>query len=397
MVSVTDQYDAYPYPARNPDDEAKRLIVGSPSNPVEIDHFLFGGQRDWTTPLRVLVAGGGSGDGLIQLAQMLTSANKPYEIMYVDLSISARKIAEARVKKRGLQGIKFVTDSLLNVAQYGEFDYIDCCGVLHHLPDPAAGFAALNGAVAPGGGMGFMVYAPYGRSGVYPLQDAFNALLKGLSPAQRLQRAKEILKRLPEGHPFLRNKQLNDHLSGDAGFYDLLLHSQDRAFDVGSLLDMMDQTGWSLCGFCTPALYDPRQLAGSDIDLDPRASMEVAEKLRGTMKVHVGYAVPKSQARSPAHGPSMSLIPHLTGGSVQQLAQQVAKGRSVNLRISSEKVTLSFPAEAAPLIAAINGRRSVADISTIANTDMISFGRLWPAVETPLIAWGLLHYSSVLR
>jgi hypothetical protein len=57
---VKAQYEAYPYPERDPADEAKRLVEGSPSHPVEIDHFLFGGRRDWTRPFRALVAGGGT-------------------------------------------------------------------------------------------------------------------------------------------------------------------------------------------------------------------------------------------------------------------------------------------------------------------------------------------------
>ena len=43
MTDATDrrlaaQYEAYPYPARDPRDEAKRLVVGSPSHLREIDH-----------------------------------------------------------------------------------------------------------------------------------------------------------------------------------------------------------------------------------------------------------------------------------------------------------------------------------------------------------------------
>ncbi len=134
-----------------------------------MDHHLWGGARDWSRPLRALVAGGGTGDGLIQLAQLLTDAGRAYQITYLDLSIAARKIAEARAAARGLTGISFVTDSLLDAGDHGPFDYIDCCGVLHHLPRPQAGFDALAAALAPGGGIGCMVYAPLGRSGVYPL------------------------------------------------------------------------------------------------------------------------------------------------------------------------------------------------------------------------------------
>ncbi len=40
MDPVRRQYETYPYPERDPADEARRLIEGSPSHPVEIDHFL---------------------------------------------------------------------------------------------------------------------------------------------------------------------------------------------------------------------------------------------------------------------------------------------------------------------------------------------------------------------
>ena len=60
---VRAQYEAYPYPARDPADERKRLIAGSPSHLLEINHYLFAGRRDFTHPFRALFAGGGTGDG----------------------------------------------------------------------------------------------------------------------------------------------------------------------------------------------------------------------------------------------------------------------------------------------------------------------------------------------
>ena len=76
MTTVKAQYEAYPYPERDPADEARRLVTGSPSHPLEIDHFLFDGCRDWSQPLRVLVAGGGTGDGLIQIAALMKQAGR---------------------------------------------------------------------------------------------------------------------------------------------------------------------------------------------------------------------------------------------------------------------------------------------------------------------------------
>ena len=166
---VADQYEAYPYPSRNPQDEKTRLIDGSPSNLDEVDHYIFAGARDFRLPFRALVAGGGTGDAAILLAQNLADRNCPAEIHYLDLSAASRRIAEARAKVRGLSNIRFHTGSLLDLPRLdlGRFDYIDCCGVLHHLADPPAGLAALGAAMAPDGGMGLMLYGALGRSGVY--------------------------------------------------------------------------------------------------------------------------------------------------------------------------------------------------------------------------------------
>ncbi len=394
---VRAQYEAYPYPERDPEDERKRLVTGSPSHVLEIDHFVFQGARDWSHPLRVLVAGGGTGDGLIQVAQQMKAAGRAAEITYLDLSSAARKVAEARARVRGLDGIRFVTGSLMEAADLGEFDYIDCCGVLHHLPDPAAGFAALLAALAPGGGMGFMVYAPYGRSGVYPLQEAFGALFEGQPPEVRLRAARKLVAALPEGHPFRCNPNLGDHKDSDAGFYDLLLHSQDRAFDVAALIEMLEATGWALSGFAMPALYDLGRITEVPDHLGPVARMALAEKLVGTIKTHVGYAVRGTEARGPAKGTKPGLVPHLKGVRAADLARAVAEGRRPVLRMDGLEARPDLPRAAAPLIAGVDGRRSLAEIGRRAGIDAIALGALWAPVERELGAHGLLLYSNILR
>ena len=394
MSDVQSQYETYPYPERDPADEAKRLITGSPSDPREIDHHLFGGHRNWTKPLRALFAGGGTGDGLIQLAQLMTSVGRPYEITYIDLSKASREIAQARAAARGLRGITFHTGSLLDAAEYGPFDYIDCCGVLHHLPDPTAGFAALRAALDPDGGLGFMVYAQYGRSGVYPLQAAFGAVLADLPPQDRLSRAKDIFDSLPSGHLFKSNPHVVDHKTSDAGFYDLLLHTQDQAFDVASLLSILEETDWKLQSFCEPMRYDLTRFCTPPSDMGIAAQMAAAEQFDGTMKVHVGYARPKSACEFKR---DMACIPHLRGAPPAQIAKAVAQGKTLPITLAGHTVQVSLPAAAAPLIAGCNGRRSLSEIARATKTDPIAFNTLWAPVEASLIGWGLLLYSDLLR
>ena len=399
MSLIEEQYDAYPYPARDPADEAKRLITGSPSHPLEIDHFLFAGRRDWSQPLRALVAGGGTGDALIQMAQILTNAGRPYEITYMDLSVTARGIAEARARARGLEGIEFITGSLLDAARHGPFDYIDCCGVLHHLPEPQAGFNALAEALKPEGGIGVMVYAPYGRSGVYPLQQAFGALLQG-SPQERLRAAKAIYARLPEGHPFKCNPHLGDHQQSDAGFYDLLLHSQDRAYSIRDLIAAFTQAGLTITGLPqahaydpTPLLPDPRLLVG----LDAVTRMEIAEKLRGTIKLHVAYAAPAANAAGRVARPTPQSVPHLKGVKPAQLAQAIARKGVLPINVAGDKLEVPVSAAAAALVRRINGRASLADIARAERLDPIAFSALWNGVSEVLCRYGLMFYSSLLR
>ncbi len=127
--------------------------------------------------------GGGTGDATIMLAQQMTSLGRTGTVTWLDRSAAALTIARARADARRLTNIEWEQRSLLDLpgSGLGPFDYIDCCGVLHHLPDPAEGLRALLSVLAPGGGMGLMTYAPYGRTGVYMMQD----VLRRLAPRRR--------------------------------------------------------------------------------------------------------------------------------------------------------------------------------------------------------------------
>ncbi|MEM7056086.1 MAG: class I SAM-dependent methyltransferase [Pseudomonadota bacterium] len=398
MDAVRQQYESYPYPARDPADEATRLIEGSPSHPLEIDHFLFGGRRDWSQPFRALVAGGGTGDGLIMLAQKLADLGCPAEVTYIDMSEASRVIAEARAKARDLE-IRYVTGDLLTAPDYGPFDYIDCCGVLHHLPDPDAGFAALAAALAPEGGMGLMVYAPYGRSGVYPLQDAFGALFGGDAPGDQIALAKAAMETLPGAHPFNRNKVLGDHRDSDAGFYDLLLHSRDRAYTATEFIEALERAGLSLVSFLEPARYDPLhylpktpEMAERVNALPPKARMAVAEKLSGTIKTHVVYAAPAARATKVMARPTKpDLIPHLSGAPAQALAQTVTNQGGFTADLDGVSHRIEIPETAANLIAGINGQRTLGDLSQ--GADWMAFAQAWGPVHRGLTGMNFLHYS----
>jgi len=402
MDPVRRQYETYPYPERDPSDEARRLIEGSPSHPVEIDHFLYGGRRDWSRPFRALVAGGGTGDGLIMLAQKLAEIGCPAEIVYLDMSEAARAVAEARAGARGLGSIRFLTGDILSAPELGKFDYIDCCGVLHHLPDPDAGFAALAGALAPGGGIGLMVYAPYGRTGVYPLQAAFGRLLADDAPPEKVRLARAVLGALPQTNWFGRNPLVGDHRDSDAGLYDLLLHGRDRPYRVAELAGALDRAGLAPVSFLEPARYDPLRYLPNDPEIAERVAalaplerVALAEELAGNMKTHVVYAARPGEAGEAQPGRA-GAVPHLRGASPAALARHVAAKGAITVSTDGLSHRIELPRAAAPLIGAIGGR-SLGQIAEAARLDWLAFGAAWGPVHRGLTGFNLLHYSEGAR
>ena len=369
---VRAQYEALPYPPRDPADEAKRLITGSPSHVFEVNHYVFAGRRDWQAPFRALVAGCGTGDGAIMLAQQLADLGCPAEIECLDLSDAALAVATARAEIRGLRALRFRRSSLLELDRLSlaPFDYIDCCGVLHHLDDPPAGLAALRRALKPGGGMGIMVYAPLGRAGVYEVQALLRLAGRGLALEERLPLARNLVAALPAAHPFKRNTMLGDHERlGDAGLADLLLHPCDRAYTVPELVALVEGAGLAISALIEPARYRP-ELLTTDASLqdtlralEPPDSWAAAELLGATLKRHIAYLVtPERRASAVALPQARDAVPILKDVSAGELKQVIGAAGALVLNYDGAKLRLPLPPNAAPLIALIDGRRDLGEI-----------------------------------
>ena len=393
MTDTTDgalasQYEAYPYPKRDPRDEAKRLVIGSPNHLREIDHWVFGARRPRSMPLRALVAGGGTGDGAIMLAQQLASAGRPGRVTYLDRSRAAMAVAQARAAARGLT-LDWVHGSLLDlpVLGLGLFDVIDCCGVLHHLPDPAAALAALTSVLALGGGLGLMVYAPHGRTGVYELQEALRLLAPETEPpAVRLDVARRVMKHLPETAWLRRNGYFGDHIDGgDAGLYDLLLNPRDRAYTVPDLVALLDGAGLRTTAWIEPARYDPAWLL-PDPKLRARAAMldsvaraALAEALAGNMSTHVVYAVRASEWALPADGTAPDAVPVARELPAAEMAANIRPDGTLPFILDGLRLALPLPALAGAILRQVDGIRTVADIGAALPVDAAAFGRAWAA------------------
>jgi 2-polyprenyl-3-methyl-5-hydroxy-6-metoxy-1,4-benzoquinol methylase len=144
LKEVQEHYLDYPYLMRNPDDDKTRLLKVYGDYLGEINHWLFNGKKDFTKKFRVLIAGGGTGDSTVFLAEQLKDTDA--DVIYLDFSKNSMAIAQKRAEHRGLTNITWIHDSILNIPnlKLGKFDYITCTGVLHHLESPDAGLKILS-------------------------------------------------------------------------------------------------------------------------------------------------------------------------------------------------------------------------------------------------------------
>jgi hypothetical protein len=149
----------------------------------------------------------------------------------------------------------------LDSSAIGKFDYINCSGVLHHLEDPSKGLTTLKSLLKPHGCIGVMVYAKYGRTAIYQVQELMRLINDENSDAEtKIKNTEIILEELPETNWLKRSDELfSDHKRyGGIGIYDLFLHSQDRAYSIPELKNWLDECGLEFIDFADiKEKYDP--------------------------------------------------------------------------------------------------------------------------------------------
>lgn len=397
--AVQEQYEDFPYPPRDPEDERKRLIVGSPSNLDEINHYIFDGKRSFDKPFRALIAGGGTGDAAIMMAQQLSDAGTGGSVTYLDLSQASRAVAEARAAIRGLTNIEFLTGSLLDLPGMGLelFDYIDCCGVLHHLDDPDAGLKALTSNLSDEGGMGLMVYATVGRTGVYHVQDALKLLVGDLPQKQQVPLAKKFVTDLPSTNWLVRNPFVGDHkLGADAAFFDLLLHPRDRSYTVPEVDQFLKDAELDLITFVEPVKYDPcvflkdKELAKRAKNLPPMAQASLAENLTGSLKIHLFY-VRKINSSLKTAKISPEMIPVLKEGNPGSALAAAFKGKSsFEVAFDGVKTNFRLPDRSAEMAALIDDGITLREMSEKMGLSWDRFRALFAPFFKLLNSWNIL-------
>src|SRR5262245_57210715 len=200
------------------------------------EFHMFWPHRRYPARLDILVAGCGTW----QAAKYAISGSDS-RVIGIDISPTSLAYTEQLKRRHALTNLTTTLLPLERVAELGRsFDLIVCTGVLHHLADPDAGLRALRKVLKPDGAMYLMVYAPYGRTGVYMLQEYCRRLGIGTSDRE-IHDLVATLESLPQHHllvALLRGSR--DARNADA-LADVLLNPRDRSYSVPQLLDCINR------------------------------------------------------------------------------------------------------------------------------------------------------------
>ncbi len=234
--AVATQYEAWPYPVWErvmtlPGETLDALVTSvAPSSPA------------LPPAPEILVAGCGSG------RETLLIARRSPQARITAIDVSAAALARAAELCSSATNITFARGDLHEVAARGaRFDLVSCSGVLHHLPDPEAGWSALVDALKPGGLMSIMVYSKLARMRITAARRRITDLLDRPVDDDLLR---EVRRRLL-AEPVHAVAHSTDFASL-GGVHDLLLHRHEDAFDVERIRRGVDRFGLEFLGFHLP-------------------------------------------------------------------------------------------------------------------------------------------------
>ena len=280
-------YESHPYPAPIGNLDRHRDLYRNPDRRRALSLLLWPTEKPRANR-EILVAGCGTSQAAIHALR-----EPDARVTAIDISKTSLRYTRDLQRKYRLRNLDLYRLAIEQVGELGQiFDQIVCTGVLHHLPDPDIGLRALRNVLAPNGAMHLMVYAAYGRAGIYMMQEYCRLLGIGATEAE-LRDLGATIGALSSDHPIAGvARRAKDFRNPDA-LADALLHPQDRAYTVPQLYAWLERCGLSFGRWFEQAPYLPQcgaitrtPHATRLVLLSPPLQHAAVELLRGTMAKH---------------------------------------------------------------------------------------------------------------
>ncbi len=358
-------YDRYPYPRPIDSLEQYRRLWDDPHR-RRADYHLFWPDRRYREDHSVLVAGCGTSQAAKHALRWPTA-----QVTGIDISATSVRCTEELKRKYNLKNLQVHQLAIEQVNQLGmSFDQIVCTGVLHHLPDPDAGLAALHDVLKPDAAMHLMVYAPYGRTGIYMLQEFCRRIGIGATD-EGIRDLIAALRALPPGHPLEHILHEAPDFRQEAALADALLHPQDRAYSVPQLFDFIEKGRLTFGRWVKQAPYSGR--CGVMAQIPPALQMAhlhleeqyaAAELFRGTMVRHsvIVYRNDRHGDTHPISFAGNACLRYADTIGVQERLPAGAEAVLINRTHSYRDIFMAVNPAEKRLFDAVDGNRTIDDI-----------------------------------
>lgn len=243
---VRELYSQYPFP--NAD---YRLDYG-----IQLLRFFSQaapkGRKSFLEGARVLDAGCGTGNAVMQLARQFPTSR----LCAVDVTPASIDIAKENAARKGVRNVKFCVDDILTMDLGETFDVIISMGVLHHVSDMLLGITNLIRHLDERGYLVLWLYGKYGRFRLNLNQAMFRILFKNVdSLSGKVTLTKRALASFPRQwttcHFSVARTEIEDDFGrslefafeNEAWLVDQFLHVMEKTVNMDDILELFDQTG----------------------------------------------------------------------------------------------------------------------------------------------------------
>jgi SAM-dependent methyltransferase len=207
----------------------------------------------------ILIAGCGTGSSVVYCINT-----------YPGITIDAIDLSQTAIDqaKGYCEDYRKITFARMSIQEYydnwkasksPQYDYINCCGVLHHCEDPSKELNTLRKMLKDDGVMGLMVYGKYGRTSVYHIQELIK-ILGDEDVDERMENILAIYSVLPETNWFKQTMQGRFNPANKAELYDMFCHAHDVPYSIDELLAWLDRCDMEMLELTDPSeelLLDP--------------------------------------------------------------------------------------------------------------------------------------------
>lgn len=238
---VKAHYEEYPFP---------RWRSTTPLEPHTVADYVrrqapgFDPPLVYERPVKILIAGCGTGKQAVDAALRHPDSS----ITAIDLSGPSVAYAMRMAAKYRTANLEIRQCNILDVRGLGEvYDLIECSGVLHHMPDPLAGWAALLDVLRPQGIMNAGLYSAIGRAENAAFREQVAA--RGLRPTPQgiRQFRRELIERHEKGERFGVMRDPVFFTMG--GARDLIFHECELPFTIPAIAGFLRKHRLRFLGF----------------------------------------------------------------------------------------------------------------------------------------------------